>query len=41
MKNISNNYPIETIICLFDDDKRYDETIQLTKCFDKVVTTIN
>ena len=41
IKDISDNYPIETIIWLFDDDKRYDETIQLTKCFNKVITTIN
>lgn len=41
LKDISDNYPIETIIWLFDDDKRHNETVQLTKCFNKVVTTIN
>ena len=40
MKDLSDNYPIETIIWLFDDDKRYPETIELTKCFNKVVTTM-
>lgn len=36
-KNIDQ---IETIIWLFDDDKRYDETKKLTRQFDTVVTTI-
>lgn len=40
LKDLSDNYPIETIIWLFDDDKRYPETIELTKCFNKVVTTM-
>ncbi len=40
IKDLSDNYPIETIIWLFDDDKRYQETIELTKCFNKVVTTL-
>ena len=40
MRDISDNYPIETIIWLFDDDKRYPYTIELTKQFNKVVTTI-
>jgi spore maturation protein CgeB len=41
IQDISDNYPIETIIWLFDDDKRYNETVQLTNCFNKVVTTIS
>ena len=41
IQDISDNYPIETIIWLFDDDKRYDEILQSTKFFNKVVTTIN
>lgn len=40
MKDLSDNYPIETIIWLFDDDKRYPHTIELTKQFNKVVTTL-
>ena len=32
IKDLSDNYPIETIIWLHDDDKRYPETIELTKC---------
>jgi spore maturation protein CgeB len=40
IKDLSDNYPIETIIWLFDDDKRYPETIELTKKFNKVVTTL-
>lgn len=39
-KYLSDNYPIETIIWLFDDDKRYPQTIELTKQFNKVVTTL-
>lgn len=38
MKDLSDNYPIETIIWLFDDDKRYDETKLLSKQFNKIVT---
>ena len=41
LKDISDNYPTETIIWLFDDDKRHNETVQLTNCFNKVVTTIS
>lgn len=37
---LKNNDQIETIIWLFDDDKRYDETKNLTLQFDTVVTTI-
>ncbi|WP_323592454.1 CgeB family protein [Aliarcobacter butzleri] len=40
MKDLSDNYPIETILWLFDDDKRYPHTIELTKQFNKVVTTL-
>jgi len=40
MKDLSDNYPVETIVWLFDDDKRYPETIELTKQFNKVVTTL-
>lgn len=40
LKDLSDNYPIETIIWLFDDDYRYPETIELTKCFNRVVTTL-
>ena len=40
IKDLSDNYPVNTIIWLFDDDKRYPETIELTKCFNKVVTTL-
>jgi len=36
----SNIYGTETIIWLFDDDKRYPFTKELVNCFDKVVTTI-
>lgn len=38
--DISNNYPIETILWLFDDDKRYDETKKLADNFNTIVTTI-
>jgi len=41
IQDISDNYPIETIIWLFDDDKRYNETEHLTKSFNKAVTTIS
>lgn len=40
LKDLSDNYPLETVIWLFDDDKRYKETAGLVKCFNKVVTTI-
>ncbi len=40
-KDLSDNYSLETIIWLFDDDKRYLETEALVKCFNKVVTTID
>jgi len=39
-KDLSDNYALETILWLFDDDKRYLETAELVKCFNKVVTTI-
>ena len=39
-KSLSTEYGIETILWLFDDDKRYQETKDLTNQFDKVVTTI-
>ncbi|MCY9804045.1 glycosyltransferase [Vibrio scophthalmi] len=39
-KDLSDNFEMETIIWLFDDDKRYLETESLVKCFNKVVTTI-
>lgn len=38
--DISNNYPIETILWLFDDDKRYEETKKLANNFNTIVTTI-
>lgn len=40
-KDLSENYPIETVLWLFDDDKRYLETFSLVQCFNKVVTTID
>ncbi len=39
-KDLSDNYDIETILWLFDDDKRYESTKDLAKCFNKVVTTL-
>ncbi len=38
--DLSRNYPVDTIIWLFDDDKRFSETRALVRCFNKVVTTI-
>jgi len=40
-KDLSDNYPVETVLWLFDDDKRYIETAALVPCFNKVVTTID
>lgn len=40
MKDLSDNYPIETIIWLFDEDKRFEETKELVKNFNTVVTTL-
>ncbi len=40
LKKLSDIYGIETILWLFDDDKRYPYTKELVKCFDKVVTTL-
>lgn len=40
LKDLSENYPVETVIWLFDDDKRHKETAVLARCFNKVVTTI-
>lgn len=40
-KDFSENYKnVETILWLCDDDVRYEETKELVKCFNKVVTTI-
>jgi len=40
-KDISDKFSIETILWLFDDDKRHLDTKDLVKCFNKVVTTID
>lgn len=40
-REIRERLPVETILWLFDDDKRADETRELVRCFDKVVTTID
>ena len=40
-KELSRKYSLQTIMWLFDDDKRYIETAELVKCFNKVVTTID
>lgn len=40
-KDFSENYKgMETILWLCDDDVRYEETKELVKCFNRVVTTI-
>lgn len=41
LSELSEKYPVETILWVFDDDKRFDETKVLSQCFNKVVTTIH
>lgn len=40
ISDMSKNLPIETILWVFDDDKRFEETVFLSRCFNKTVTTI-
>lgn len=40
LRELSEKYPMETILWVFDDDKRYEETMVLSQCFNKTVTTI-
>lgn len=41
LKSLRDDYKIEIIGWLFDDDKRYQETEQLAQCFSKIVTTMH
>ena len=39
-RDLSDNYAVETALWLFDDDKRFDQTRELVRSFNKVITTI-